>query len=80
MPPVRSVMLRIPDSPGDQSSEVDHNDTLESVIVLFQVDTSLSYRAMKDIGSVGVHNMRKLLRALVPSEQPDDPERSRLGG
>ncbi len=76
---VRSVM-RTPDSPGERSGEVDHNDTLESVIALSEGDTSLSYRVMKDGEPVGVLDMRKLVRALVPSEQSDDSESARLSG
>ncbi len=77
---VRSVMLRTPDAPGERAGEVDHNDTLESVIALSEGDTSLSYRVMMDGEPVGMLDMRKLVRALVPSEQSHDPESVRLSG
>jgi glycine betaine/proline transport system ATP-binding protein len=35
---------------------------------------------MKNGTPVGVLDMRKLVRALVPSEQSDDPESARLSG
>ncbi len=77
---VRSVMMQTPDSSGDRAGEIDHDDTLESVIALSEGDTSLSYRVMKDGEPVGVLDMRKLVRALVPSEQSADPESARLSG
>jgi glycine betaine/proline transport system ATP-binding protein len=77
---VRSVMTRTQDPSGEQAGEIDHDDTLESVIALSEGDTALSYRVMKDGKPVGMLNMRKLVRALVPSEQSDDPESARLSG
>ncbi|MDF1778142.1 MAG: betaine/proline/choline family ABC transporter ATP-binding protein [Rhizobiaceae bacterium] len=77
---VRSVMKKTPDAPGERAGEIDHDDTLESVIALSEGDTALSYRVMKDGAPVGVLDMRKLVRALVPSQQSDDPESARLGG
>lgn len=77
---VRSVMSQTPDSPGERAGEIDHDDTLESVISLSEGDTALSYRVMKDGDPVGMLDMRKLVRALVPSEQSDDPESARLSG
>ena len=77
---VRSVMTTTNDASGEQAGEIDHNDTLESVIALSEGDTALSYRVMKDGNTVGVLNMRKLVRALVPSEQSDNPESARLSG
>lgn len=76
---VRSVMLRTPEAPGEQAGEIDHNDTLESVIALSEGDTSLCYRVMKNGEPIGVLNMRKLVRALVPSAHSDDPESARRG-
>ncbi len=77
---VRSVMLKTSNSSSVQAGQVDHEDTLESVIALSEGDTSLSYRVMKDGKPVGVLDMRKLVRALVPSEQSDSPDSARLGG
>lgn len=77
---VRSVMVRTPDAPGERAGEVDHNDTLESVIALSEGDTSLSYRVIKDGEPVGMLDMRKLVRALVPSKQSGDLESARLSG
>jgi glycine betaine/proline transport system ATP-binding protein len=77
---VRSVMSRTPDAQGTRAGEIDHDDTLESVIALSEGDTALSYRVMKDGEPVGVLDMRKLVRALVPSVQSDDPDSARLSG
>ncbi|MEH6833022.1 MULTISPECIES: quaternary amine ABC transporter ATP-binding protein [Falsihalocynthiibacter] len=77
---VRSVMLKTPDAPGERAGDIDHDDTLESVIALSEGDTALSYRVMKDGKPVGLLDMRKLVRALVPSEQSDDPESARRSG
>lgn len=77
---VRSVMTTTNDASGEQAGEIDHNDTLESVIALSEGDTALSYRVMKDGNTVGVLNMRELVRALVPSEQSDNPNSARLSG
>jgi len=77
---VRSVMLLTPNVKGEQTGEIDHNDTLESVIALSKGDTNLSYRVMKDGKPIGVLDMRKLVRALVPSQQSDDPKSARVSG
>jgi glycine betaine/proline transport system ATP-binding protein len=77
---VRSVMTKTPDAPGERAGDIDHNDNLESVIALSEGNTALSYRVMKDGKPVGVLDMRKLVRALVPSEQSDDPESARRSG
>jgi glycine betaine/proline transport system ATP-binding protein len=50
------------------------------VIALSKGDTNLSYRVMKDGQPIGVLDMRKLVRALVPSEQSDDPQSARISG
>lgn len=75
---VRSVMLPSSDTTAEQTGDIDHDDTLESVIALSEGDTALSYRVMKDGKPVGVLNMRKLVRALVPTEQSDSSESNRL--
>ncbi|MFT7491379.1 MAG: glycine betaine/proline transport system ATP-binding protein [Pseudohongiellaceae bacterium] len=75
---VRSVMLATADATDEQTGDIDHNDTLESVIALSEGDTALSYRVMKDGKPVGVLNMRKLVRALVPTEQSNSSESTRL--
>ena len=75
---VRSVMLATADATSEQTGDIDHDDTLESVIALSEGDTALSYRVMKDGKPVGVLNMRKLVRALVPTEQSDSSESTRL--
>jgi glycine betaine/proline transport system ATP-binding protein len=75
---VRSVMLPSSDATAEQTGDIDHDDTLESVIALSEGDTALSYRVMKDGKPVGVLNMRKLVRALVPTEQSDSSESTRL--
>jgi len=75
---VRSVMDKTPTAQSNPAGEIDHNDTLESVISLSKGDTSLSYQVMKDGDPVGVLNMRGLVRALVPTQQSDDPESVRI--
>jgi glycine betaine/proline transport system ATP-binding protein len=77
---VRSVMTQESDKAGEQAGQIDHDDTLESVIALSEGDTTLSYRVMKDGKPVGVLNMRKLVRSLVPSQQSGDPDSARIGG
>ena len=77
---VRSVMLPTEDASGVRAGEIDHNDTLESVIALSEGDTALSYRVMKDGKPVGVLDMRKLVRALVPTVQSDDAQNVCLSG
>jgi len=77
---VRSVMTKTADSAGERAGEIDHDDTLESVIALSEGDTSRSYLVMKDGKSIGVLDMRKLVRALVPVEQSGDAESARLSG
>jgi glycine betaine/proline transport system ATP-binding protein len=77
---VRSVMVETSNASGEQAGEIDHNDTLESVIAKSEGNTALCYRVMKNGTPVGVLDMRKLVRALVPSEQSDDPESARLSG
>lgn len=63
---VRSVMRR--DSTGREiAGEVDHNDTLESLIALSGGDTNHNYRVMRDGNAVGELDMRDLVKALTPS-------------
>jgi glycine betaine/proline transport system ATP-binding protein len=75
---VRSVMLASSEAIPEQTGDIDHDDTLESVIALSEGDTALSYRVIKDGKPVGVLNMRKLVRALVPTEQSESNESSRI--
>jgi glycine betaine/proline transport system ATP-binding protein len=77
---VRSVMLKTSDVSGEHNGDIDHDDTLESVISLSEGDTELSYRVIKDGKPVGVLDMCKLVRALVPSEQSDQLKSTRLSG
>ena len=65
---VRSVMTKTQDAVGERAGEINHDDTLESVIALSEGDTSRSYRVMKEGKPIGVLDIRKLLRALVPAE------------
>ncbi len=77
---VRSVMDRNAQATGEIAGEIDHDSTLESVIALSEGDTALTYRVMKDGAPVGTLNMRRLVRALVPSEQSGDTEDARRSG
>lgn len=69
---VRSVMEEKTDTPGDVTGDVDHDDTLESVIALSGGDTTKSYRVTRDGAQVGVLHMRTLVRALVPQGGADE--------
>jgi glycine betaine/proline transport system ATP-binding protein len=77
---VRSVMLKTSDTSGVRAGEIDHDDTLETVIARSEGDTTLSFRVMKDGQQVGMLDMRKLVRALVPSDRSEDPERALRSG
>jgi glycine betaine/proline transport system ATP-binding protein len=68
---VRSVMERTCRDPGDVAGEVDHDDTLESVIAASGGDTMLRYRVMQGGVQVGILNMLDLVRALVPTGGAD---------
>jgi len=72
---VRSVM-RTGDGNGPFAGEVDAEDTLESVIAISGGDTSLRYRVMRDGKQVGVLDMQKLVRALVPTSASEDGMRA----
>ncbi|MFD2738800.1 glycine betaine/L-proline ABC transporter ATP-binding protein [Sulfitobacter aestuarii] len=76
----RSIMLRTTEPAGEAAGEVDHDDTLESVIELSGGDTTKHYRVMRDGRQVGLLEMRNLVRALVPQGGSDDPEAARRAG
>ena len=63
---VRSVMEKTDVPPSDVAGEVDHDDTLESIIAVSEGDTTNNYRVMREGRQVGVLHMRDLVRALVP--------------
>ncbi|WP_226782648.1 quaternary amine ABC transporter ATP-binding protein [Oceaniglobus trochenteri] len=77
---VRSVMRKTTDAAGDVSGEVDHDDTLESVIEASGGDTTNRYRVMKNGEQVGMLEMLDLVRALVPQGGSGDPESARRTG
>ena len=64
---VRSVMDADPSDLPAIAGEVDADATLESVIALSGGDTNLSYRVMREGAQVGYLDMKKLVRALVPT-------------
>ena len=68
----RSVMEKTEAPVEGLDGEVDHDDTLESVISMAEGDTNRHYRVMRDGRQVGVLHMRDLVRALVPSERGTD--------
>ncbi len=70
---VRSVMGTFREA-GNYAGDIGHHDTLESVIAKSEGDTNLSYRVMQDGKPVGLLDMRKLVRALVPSERSVERE------
>ncbi len=65
---VRSIMTPLDGGkvPADAQGEVDVNDTLESMIARSGGDTSHNYVVTKDGEPVGVLDMTRLVRALVP--------------
>ncbi len=65
---VRSVMIETTDAEGEVSGEVDADDTLESVISKSEGDTTRRYRVTRDGQPVGMLDMRRLVRALVPRD------------
>jgi glycine betaine/proline transport system ATP-binding protein len=76
----RSVMEKTEAPAGDVAGEVDHDDTLESVIERSGGDTTKRYVVMKNGKQVGVLHMRDLVRALVPQGGSDDPAAARRTG
>ena len=75
---VRSIMEPCGSLSGKMAGEVDHNDTLESLIALSNGDTTNNYRVMKEGKAVGELGMTHLVRALVPrtSSQAGDHTRA----
>ncbi|WP_127558534.1 quaternary amine ABC transporter ATP-binding protein [Saccharospirillum alexandrii] len=65
---VRSVMDTTQTTPADCAGEVDADDNLESVIARSEGDTSFTYRVMQDGEPVGMLSMKRLVRALVPTD------------
>ena len=65
---VRSIMIPLADGniPSDAHGEVNHDDTLESMIARSGGDTSHSYVVMRDGMAVGKLEMTSLVKALVP--------------
>ncbi|MFZ3585126.1 quaternary amine ABC transporter ATP-binding protein [Loktanella sp. DJP18] len=74
---VGSVMETTPDRATECAGEIDFNDTLESVIARSEGNTDLSYRVLREGKSVGTLDMRKLVRALVPSRQSSGSDGAR---
>ncbi len=77
---VRSVMRKTTneDDAKNIAGDVDHDDTLESLIALSEGDTNKNYRVMKNGEQVGLLNMRELVRALVPTQASENGIRSNL--
>lgn len=69
---VRSIMYEEAVGNADIAGEIDHDDTLESVIALSGGDTSKTYRVTKDGKPVGYLDMKELVRALVPAHTGED--------
>ena len=67
---VRSIMepLQAGSAPNATQGEVHENDTLESVIARSDGDTSHTYAVTRDNETVGLLDMKNLVRALVPRE------------
>ncbi len=69
---VRSIMNETTQPPGDVAGEVDHDDTLESVIARSEGETGLTFVVTKDGEQVGVLRMTDLVKALVPTAASED--------
>lgn len=65
---VRSVMDETSDIPDDCVGDVDADDNLESVIARSEGDTSYKYRVMQHGKPAGVLSMKRLVKALVPTD------------
>ncbi|MEX1215947.1 glycine betaine/L-proline ABC transporter ATP-binding protein [Saccharospirillum sp.] len=65
---VRSVMDKSHDIANDCAGDVDADDNLESVIARSEGDTSFTYRVMQNGEPVGMLSMKRLVRALVPTD------------
>ncbi|MGF1563539.1 MAG: glycine betaine/L-proline ABC transporter ATP-binding protein [Geminicoccaceae bacterium] len=74
---VRSVMSD-GEPEGDVAGEVDHDDNLESVIAISGGDTAKQYRVKRDGDTVGVLDMKDLLRALVPRKSSEEGARAQM--
>lgn len=73
---VRSVMDTGLDAAPAVAGAVDADATLESVIALSGGDTALSYAVQRDGAHVGYLDMKKLVRALVPTAAARDGMRN----
>ena len=63
---------------GEMTGEIDHDDTLEfGDCPVRRRHIALRYRVMKDGKSIGVLDMQKLVRALVPMKQSTDADSAR---
>lgn len=69
---VRSIMHKTDNISTDCAGDVDHDDNLESVIARSNGDTAHTYRVLKDGQTVGVLDMKELVRALVPTSASDN--------
>ena len=74
---VRSIMQKDGPPPQNIAGEIDHDDTLESVIALSGGDTTKSYRVTRDGKPVGYLDLKSLVRALVPAGAAEGGIRSK---
>lgn len=75
---VRSVMQTRKAPSGKTAGEIDHDDTLESVIALSGGDTSKTYQVTRDGEPVGHLDMKEVVRALVPAHASEGGVRDKL--
>lgn len=75
---VRSVMQTRKAPSGKTAGEIDHDDTLESVIALSGGDTSKTYQVTRDGEPVGYLDMKEVVRALVPAHASEGGVRDKL--
>ena len=63
---VRSIMVPMPKKKPKTVAEIDQNESLEKVIALSGGDTTKSYAVTEDGKTVGLLDMKVLVKALVP--------------
>lgn len=69
---VRSVMRRQVDETIAVAGDIDHDANLESVIALSEGDTHKCYRVLRQGETVGILDMKELVKALVPTRGAEE--------
>ena len=64
---VRSIMTRTKAAPQECAGDISEHDNLESIISKSDGNTDLVYRVTRKGEQIGVLDMKKLVKALVPT-------------